>query len=189
MIKKRLTTKLIQKSWPGTTTPPTYLCSQIWDANELLEDVLGQDVCVARLLDVIRWHVDVVGSEVEISSRYGSAEWEWHIVSSYVNILLWHPFKITFNCVWSSQKVSIPDSPFSLRRESLGLVVGGGGSDDLVTVLVHSSGLRGCELRLLFSLLLNLSDLLTLLRWSWDLHSQDDVTDLRLGQRSHVHTG
>lgn len=32
----------------------TYLSSQIRDADELLEDILGQDVGVARLLDVIR---------------------------------------------------------------------------------------------------------------------------------------
>lgn len=56
-----------------------------------------------------------------------------------------------------------PDSPFGLRREGLGLVVRGRGSDDLVAVLVDGSGLRGCELRLLFRLLLNLGDLLTLL--------------------------
>ena len=54
----------------------TYLCSQIWDADELLEDVLGQDVGVSRLLDVIRWHVDVVGSEMEVGGRYGPEEGE-----------------------------------------------------------------------------------------------------------------
>lgn len=49
----------------------TYLCSQIWDADEFLEDIFGQDVGVTRLLDVIRWDVDVVGSEMEVCSRYG----------------------------------------------------------------------------------------------------------------------
>lgn len=56
-------------------------------------------------------------------------------------------------------------------------------------MLVHRSRLRGRELRLLFSLLLNLGDLLPLLGRGRDLHSQDDVTDLGLGQGSHVHAG
>jgi len=42
--------------------------------------------------------------------------------------------------------------------------------------------LRGSELRLFLGLLLDLSDLLSLLRWCADLHSQDDVTNLRLGE-------
>lgn len=63
----------------------------------------------------------------------------------------------------NSNKLSVPDSPFSLRGEGLGLVVGGGGGDDLVTVLVDSSGLRGRELRLLLGLFLNLGNLLALL--------------------------
>lgn len=83
----------------------------------------------------------------------------------------------------------VPDSPFGLGGEGLGLVVGGGGGDDLVAVLVDGARLRGRELRLLFGLLLDLGDLLALLRGSGDLHAQDDVTDLRLGQRGHVHAG
>lgn len=56
--------------WATLKQIPTHLCSQIWDANELLEDVLGQDVGVARLLDVIRRHIDVVGSEMEVGCGY-----------------------------------------------------------------------------------------------------------------------
>lgn len=82
----------------------------------------------------------------------------------------------------------LPDSPFSLGGEGLGLIVGRGGGYDLVSVLVHSSGLRSRELRLLFGLLLDLGNLLALLRRRRDLHTQDDVTDLRLSQRGHVHT-
>lgn len=48
-----------------------HLRSQIGDANELLEDVLGQDVSVASLLDVIRRHIDVIGAQVKVSSRDG----------------------------------------------------------------------------------------------------------------------
>lgn len=47
-----------------------YLCPQVRDADELLQDVLGQDVGVARLLDVIRRHVDVVGPQMEVGRRY-----------------------------------------------------------------------------------------------------------------------
>lgn len=81
-----------------------------------------------------------------------------------------------------------PDSPFCLGGEGLGLVVGRGGGDDLVSVLVDSSGLCGRELRLLLGLLLNLGNLLALLRRRRDLHAQNDVTDLRLSQGGHVHT-
>lgn len=76
----------------------------------------------------------------------------------------------------------IPDPPFRLGREGLRLIVGCGGSDDLIAVFVNSARLCGSELRLLFGLLLNLGNLLPLLRGSRDLHTQDDVTDLRLGQ-------
>lgn len=55
-------------------------------------------------------------------------------------------------------------------------------------MFVDGSGLCGRELRLLFGLLLNLGNLLALLRRRRDLHTQDDVTDLRLSQGGHVHT-
>lgn len=61
---------LALKWWATLKQIPTHLCSKIWDANELLEDVLRQDVGVARLLDVIRRHIDVVCSEMEVGRRY-----------------------------------------------------------------------------------------------------------------------
>lgn len=47
-------------------------------------------------------------------------------------------------------------------------------------MFVNSAGLCGRQLRLLFGLLLNLSNLLPLLGGSGDLHTQDDVPDLGL---------
>lgn len=67
------------------------------------------------------------------------------------------------------------------------LIVGGGGGDDLVAVLVDRARLCGSELGLLLGLLLDLGDLLALLGGSGDLHAQDDVSDLRLGEGGHVH--
>lgn len=83
---------------------------------------------------------------------------------------------------------ALPDPPFSLRGESLGLVVAGGGGDDFVTMLVDSTSLGCSQLRLFLGLLLNLSDLLPLLWWCWDLHPQDDVPNFWLCQRCHIHT-
>ncbi len=45
------------------------LTAQIRNGDELLEDVLGQDVRVACLLDVVRGHVNVIGAQVEIGGR------------------------------------------------------------------------------------------------------------------------
>ena len=42
----------------------THLGSEIRDDDELLEHVLGQNVRVAGLLDVVRRDVDVVGAEM-----------------------------------------------------------------------------------------------------------------------------
>ena len=78
-------------------------------------------------------------------------------------------------------------TPLSLRGECLGFVVGRCGHDDLITVDVGGSGGGSCKLRLFFGLLLYLSDLLPLLRGCWDLHTQNDVSDLRLGQGSYIH--
>ena len=84
---------------------------------------------------------------------------------------------------------SLPDPPFGLGGEGLRLVVGGGGGDDLVAVLVDGAGLGGGELGLFLGLLLDLSDLLALLGGSGYLHAQDDVSDLRLGEGGHVDAG
>lgn len=46
----------------------------------------------------------------------------------------------------------------------------------------------GRYLTLLLCLLLYLCNLLALLRWSADLHTQDNVSDLRLSERGHIHT-
>lgn len=81
-----------------------------------------------------------------------------------------------------------PHSPFRLRGEGLRLVIACGGGDDLIPVLVDGARLRGRQLRLLFGLLLDLSNLLPLLGWGRDLHSQNDIPDLRLGQRCYIHT-
>ena len=43
-----------------------YLCSQIRDGDELLKHVFGEDVGVASLLDIIRGHIDVVGTQVQV---------------------------------------------------------------------------------------------------------------------------
>ena len=78
-------------------------------------------------------------------------------------------------------------TPLSLRGECLGLIVGRCGHDDLITVDVGGSGGGSRQLRLFFGLLLDLSDLLPLLRGCWDLHTKNDVSDLRLGQGSYIH--
>jgi hypothetical protein len=45
---------------------------QIGNHDKFLQHVLGQDVGVARLLDVVAAHVDVVGAEVEVGGADGS---------------------------------------------------------------------------------------------------------------------
>ena len=129
----------------------TNLRAQIGDGDELLEDILGQNVGVAVLLNIIRAHVDVVGAKVEIGRGDGT------------------------------------HSPLRLTTEMLLLVVGGGGGDDLLAVLIHCLRGGGGELGLVLRRLLDLRDLLALLRGRGDLHAQDDVADLRLGQRGHIH--
>ena len=54
-------------------------------------------------------------------------------------------------------------------------------------MLVDGARLGGGELGLLLGLLLDLGDLLALLGGSGDLHAQDDISDLRLGEGGHVH--
>ena len=46
--------------------------SQVGDDDELLEHVLGQDVGVARLFDVVRGDVDVIGTEMQVGGGNGS---------------------------------------------------------------------------------------------------------------------
>lgn len=82
----------------------------------------------------------------------------------------------------------VPNPPFSLRGESLGLIVAGGRSNDLITMLVDSTSLCCCQLWLLLGLFLNLRYLLPLLWWCWDLHTQNDVSNFWLCQWCHIHT-
>lgn len=49
-----------------------YLCSQVRDGDKLLEQVLGQNVCVARLLDIVGADVDMVGTQVKVGGGDGS---------------------------------------------------------------------------------------------------------------------
>ena len=51
---------------------PRYLGPQVRDHDEFLQNVLGEDVRVARLLDVVGGDVDVVGAQVKIGRRNGS---------------------------------------------------------------------------------------------------------------------
>ena len=78
--------------------------------------------------------------------------------------------------------------PFRLGREGGALKVGGSRDNDLISVFVDGACGGGSDLTLLFRLFFNLCDLLSLLRRSTDLHTQDDVTDLGLSQRGHVNT-
>lgn len=130
-----------------------YLCSQVRDHDELLQNVFGQNIREPSLLDIIWRHVDVIGPEVQIRSGDRS------------------------------------DSPLRLGRERLCLVVGSSGHDDLVSMDVGGARGGSCQLRLFLGLLLDFCYLLPLLWGCWDLHTQDDVTDLGLGQGSYVHTG
>ena len=126
------------------------LGAQVRNGHKLLQHVLGQNVRVARLLDVVRRHVDVVGAQVEVGGRNG------------------------------------PDAPLRLGAERLRLVVGRRARDDFVAVFVDRPRRRRSQLRLLFRLLLDLGDLLTLGGRRADLHAEDNVSNFRLGQRGHV---
>ena len=52
--------------WRDTVQIARDLGSQVGNHDKLLEHVLGQDVGVAGLLDIVAAHVDVVGSQVEV---------------------------------------------------------------------------------------------------------------------------
>ena len=79
-------------------------------------------------------------------------------------------------------------SPLSLRGEGLPLIVRGGSNYDLVSMFVNSACGGSSDLTLFLGLLLYLCYLLSLLRGSTDLHTKDNVPDLRLGQAGHIHT-
>ena len=82
-----------------------------------------------------------------------------------------------------------PHPPLGLGGESGSLIVGGGCYDNLVSMFVDGLCGGSCDLTLFLCLFLNLCNLLALLRWSTDLHTEDDVSNLRLSQRGHVDTG
>eukprot|EP00958_Prasinococcus_capsulatus_P015981 scaffold1754_cov355-Prasinococcus_capsulatus_cf.AAC.3 len=127
------------------------LGAQVGDADELLEHVLGKDVCVTRLLDVVRVDVDVVHAQVQIRRGDGA-----------------HP-------------------PVRLGREDSLLVGARGRHYQFVAMDVGRAGRHSLQLRRLLGLLLDLRDLLPLLRRWRDLRAEDDVPDLRLRQCGHVH--
>lgn len=70
--------------------------------------------------------------------------------------------------------------------ESLRFVIGRRRRDNFVTVFVHRSSRRSCQLRLFLGLFLNLGDLLSLRGWSTDFHTQNDVSNFRLSKRGNV---
>lgn len=72
--------------------------------------------------------------------------------------------------------------------ECLCLVIWCRGRDNLIPMLVDCSCCSSSELRLFLCLLLNFSYLLPLSWWCTDLHTQNDVTNFWLSQRSHIHT-
>ena len=80
------------------------------------------------------------------------------------------------------------NSPLRLGRECLPLIVAGCRDNDLIAMFVGGASGSGSQLGLLLCLFLNLSNLLPLLGGGRDLHPQDDVPDLRLSQRRHIHT-
>lgn len=81
-----------------------------------------------------------------------------------------------------------PHTPLCLGRKCCPLVIRGCRDDYLISVFVDSTSGGGCDLTLLLRLFLDLCNLLSLLRGSADLHSQDNVSNLRLCQGCHVHT-
>jgi len=52
--------------WTATIQVSGNLCSQIRDGHKLFEDILWKNVCVACLFDVIRRHIDVICTQMEI---------------------------------------------------------------------------------------------------------------------------
>lgn len=95
------------------------------------------------------------------------------------------------NVVGSEMKVGSrdgPDTPLSLGRECLSLVVGGCGDYNFISMFIDCASGGGCDLTLFFGLFLDLCYLLSLLGRRTDLHAQDDVPDFRICQRGHIHT-
>mmetsp|Transcript_100977 Transcript_100977/g.289830 ORF Transcript_100977/g.289830 Transcript_100977/m.289830 type:complete len:466 (-) Transcript_100977:385-1782(-) len=78
-------------------------------------------------------------------------------------------------------------APLRARGEGLLLVGRAGRHDHLLAVDIGRLGRNGRDLGHLLALLLEVRDLLPLDRGGRDLHAQDDVADLALGQRGHVH--
>lgn len=48
------------------------LGTQVRNGDKLLQYILGQNVSVARLLNIVRRHIDVVGTQMEVGGRNGS---------------------------------------------------------------------------------------------------------------------
>mmetsp|Transcript_59082 Transcript_59082/g.126987 ORF Transcript_59082/g.126987 Transcript_59082/m.126987 type:complete len:290 (-) Transcript_59082:3391-4260(-) len=126
-------------------------CPKIRDADERLQDILGHDVRVARLADILAVYVQVVRPQVQRRRTDG------------------------------------PHAPLCARCEGLLLIRRARGHDHLLTMHVGGLGGNCGDLRHLLALLLEIRDLLPLDRWRGDLHAEDDIADLALRQRGHVH--
>mmetsp|Transcript_39335 Transcript_39335/g.83813 ORF Transcript_39335/g.83813 Transcript_39335/m.83813 type:complete len:1257 (-) Transcript_39335:3240-7010(-) len=126
------------------------LSSEVRNADEGLQDVLGHDVRVARFSDVLTVHVEVVCSQVERGRRDGS------------------------------------NSPLRAGGEGLLLVRRASCDDHLLTVDIGGLGGDGRHLGHLLALLLQVGNLLSLDGRRSDLHTQNDIPDLALRQRSNV---
>ena len=77
-------------------------------------------------------------------------------------------------------------APLGLGGKACLLVLTSGRHNHVLAVNVLCFGSHGRELLSLFLLLLNLSSLLSLHRWSADLHSENDISDLGIGERRRV---
>jgi len=78
------------------------------------------------------------------------------------------------------------DSPFGFGAECLRLIIRRGARDDFITMLVNGSRCCRCQLRLFLGLLLDFDNLLSLCRWGAYLHNENNVSNFRLCQRSHI---
>ena len=91
------------------------------------------------------------------------------------------------NCLITSPTTTLQEKNFH-APECLCLVIWCSGCDNLISMLVDCSCCGSSELRLFLCLFLYFSYLLPLSWRGTDLHTQNDVTNFWLSQRSHIHT-